>query len=152
MKPSMVIFTLLVGAFVLGDLASVGYVSATNQRWPDPPGIILLATVFSQLALIAAWFTFGRWNIVARLLIALGAVFGLALVAAKATDGGDSVALWFTILSIAFGTCAVPPWVARFLGWEIGRTDESREADRRSTWQFSICAKRAMKSALSMST
>ncbi|MDP6554816.1 MAG: hypothetical protein QGG71_09125, partial [Pirellulaceae bacterium] len=116
----------------------VMYVDATNQHWPDLPGIILLGMAFGQLMLLSAWFVFVRWNIAMRVLIVIPAVFGLSLVAALATDGANEISQWFAILLVAFCTVAVPTTMVRFLRWQIHLEGQSRSATGMTVWQFSI--------------
>jgi len=138
MKPPIVILVLLIGAFVLGDFASVRYVVSTNQRWPDLPGVILLALAFGQIMLLSAWFVFVRWNVAVRVLIMIPLVFGLSLVSALATDGGGAISQWFAILLVAFSTVAVPTTMVRFLRWQINLEGQTRPVTEMSVWQFSI--------------
>ncbi|MDP7305455.1 MAG: hypothetical protein QGG09_20255, partial [Pirellulaceae bacterium] len=138
MKPSIVILVLLIGAFVLGDIAAVMYVDATNQHWPDLPGIFLLGLTFGQLMLLSAWFVFVRWNIAMRVLIVIAAVFGLSLVVALSTRGANAIGHWFAILLVAFCTAAVPTTVTRCFRWQINREGKSQSATGMTDWQFSI--------------
>ena len=138
MKPPIVILVLLIGAFVLGDFASMRYINSTSQIWPDVPGVILLGLVFGQIMLLSAWIVFVRWNVAVRVLIAISLVFGLSLVGSQATSVGGKVSQWFAILLVAFSTTAVPMAVVRFLRWQINRDGQTRPATGMSVWQFSI--------------
>lgn len=138
MKPPHLILVLLISAFALGDIASLCYVQATHQFWPDLPGVILLSLVFSQQALAAVWFTFARGNIAVRLLIALGVEFGLTLVAAGATGAAQKIGPWFAIELLAFCSFVLPLGTAKLLRWRIRLADQANAAARLPSWQFSI--------------
>jgi len=122
---------------VLSDIAAVGYVSTADQGWPHLPGVVLLAAVFGQMALLAAWFTFVRLNIVLRLLSALAGVLGLALIAAGATTDFEGLPLWFSLQLWSFVSFAVPMGMAKLARCDIRWEGQSAKAHFRTTWQFS---------------
>ncbi len=138
MKPHAILCLTLAMAFALGDLASICYINATHQRWPDLPGVILLGLVFAQQMMLAVWFTFARWNIVLRVLISLALVSGLAVVASEATDGRNTYGPWIAIQMVAFGFFATPLGISKLVRFHLGSASEFQAAANAPAWQFSI--------------
>lgn len=139
MKPHHVILVLLIAALAASDLAGLAYVTSTAANWPDIPGVILFASTFGQIALLAAWLVFANWNLALRALIAVPTVLGLSFVAAGAIEGSErSVTPWFTIALIAFCWATFPLAAARWFRFQISPPGEVRPAARTPVWQFSI--------------
>jgi hypothetical protein len=143
MKPPIVIFVLLIAAFVVGDFAAVKYVVSTNQGWPDLPGIILIGLAFAQIVLLSAWFVFVRWNIAIRVLGVISSCCGLSVVVSLSTSGAKIDNYWFAIVLVAFCTAIVPMAAVRMSRWQINVEGQAQSATRMSAtrmtvWQFSI--------------
>jgi len=131
---------LLVAATVLVDLVNVSsplWILATD--WPEPISIVILGSTFGQLALLAFYLTWGKANILIRVVAML---FGAAFWSIPMTAAiGGEFAEMLGVLLLYVGVTAAPAVGARLAGLPIAfvsETDPSSQSDGVGRWQFSI--------------
>ena len=137
MKANHIIPVLLGLAVLLANLVIYNVVERRGLRWPAALGVVGLAVVFAELALLAAWLVWGRGNIASRVLASLAALGIPAITAASCTEGADDYKEWYAMLLFYLLIVASLCWGARLWNVTISATPAAKSDVTRNR-QFSI--------------
>ena len=139
MKPHHLLVALLVLANVFGGSALVAVVFTLQESWPNTLPVITLGVGLGQLALVAAWFAWGRWHVVFRAGVLLAAILAWLFPLAQCTGDDHHATRWGGIL-LLYGLCvALPLALVRLSGLTMlldGRPPAA--AGKVRPWQFTV--------------
>ncbi len=143
MKSFPPLIALLVAATILGDLALMLAMLLDGRYWPTVPGVTAMGLAFAQIALAAAWLSWGRRPGIFIRFVALLAVVGVGgVLCSAAADGVDAegVSMWFCLLLVYTAFVTTPLAVGRMFGIALVLRDASATRDLLSKrrWQFSL--------------